>query len=82
MLARRVAMPWLPEMHTDEETRAWVRDILLPHQALADEDGANADLGQIGHDDVRGLDQAGLDVASAELTADEKKDLLAYLYAL
>ncbi len=34
MVARRVAMPWLPEMHTDEETRAWVRDILLPHQEV------------------------------------------------
>lgn len=30
--ARRVAMPYLPELHSDDETEAWVRDIVLPAQ--------------------------------------------------
>lgn len=32
MDARRVAMPYLPELHSDQETEAWIRDIVLPHQ--------------------------------------------------
>jgi GNAT superfamily N-acetyltransferase len=32
--ARREAMPWLPEPHTDEETRAWAADIALPNQEV------------------------------------------------
>jgi ribosomal protein S18 acetylase RimI-like enzyme len=38
--AMREAMPYLPELHTDAETRAWVRDVVLPthevHVAEAD----------------------------------------------
>lgn len=30
--ARRHAMPYLPELHSDDETEAWVRDIVLPAQ--------------------------------------------------
>lgn len=33
-LSMRTAMPWLPELHTDEEARAWVREQLLPHQEV------------------------------------------------
>ena len=25
-------MPWLPELHTDEETRSWVATVVLPNQ--------------------------------------------------
>lgn len=32
--SRQEAMPWLPELHTDQETRAWVRDVVLPHQEV------------------------------------------------
>ena len=28
--AVRDAMPYLPELHTDDETRAWMRDVVLP----------------------------------------------------
>ena len=30
--ARREAMPWLAVVHTDEETRDWVANIVLPNQ--------------------------------------------------
>jgi ribosomal protein S18 acetylase RimI-like enzyme len=30
--ARRVAMPWLPVIHTFEETVAFFRDFVIPHQ--------------------------------------------------
>lgn len=30
----RTAMPWLPHPHSDEETRAWVREVVLPHQEV------------------------------------------------
>lgn len=30
--ARREAMPYLPELHTAEETEAWVREVVLPGQ--------------------------------------------------
>lgn len=30
--ARRDAMPYLPELHSDDETEAWVRDVVLPVQ--------------------------------------------------
>lgn len=30
--ARREAMPWLPVLHSDEETRDWVASIVLPNQ--------------------------------------------------
>lgn len=40
--ARREAMPWLPVLHTDAETRAWVADVVLPAQQVwvAETDGA------------------------------------------
>src|SRR5262245_20178969 len=27
--AMRTAMPWLPDLHTDDETRAWMRDVVF-----------------------------------------------------
>lgn len=30
--ARRTAMPYLPELHSDRETEDWVRNIVLPQQ--------------------------------------------------
>lgn len=32
--ARREAMPWLPVLHTDVETRAWVAAVVMPHQEV------------------------------------------------
>ena len=39
--ARREAMPWLPELHTDEETLDWVTNVVLPNQDVwvAEADG-------------------------------------------
>jgi GNAT superfamily N-acetyltransferase len=34
IVSMRTAMPFLPELHTDEETRAWVRETLLPQQEV------------------------------------------------
>jgi GNAT superfamily N-acetyltransferase len=41
LAARRAAMPWLREVHGDEETRAWMRDTVFPHHSvwLAEQDG-------------------------------------------
>ena len=33
-LSMRTAMPWLPDLHTEEETRAWVREVLVPRQEV------------------------------------------------
>jgi GNAT superfamily N-acetyltransferase len=33
-IAMRTAMPYLPELHTDDETRAWVAEVVLPHQEV------------------------------------------------
>src|SRR5262245_57507415 len=30
----REAMPYLPHLHTDEETRAWVAEVVLPRQEV------------------------------------------------
>lgn len=30
LASRAAAMPWLPRLHTDEETLAWIRDLVLP----------------------------------------------------
>jgi GNAT superfamily N-acetyltransferase len=30
LAARADAMPYLPQLHTDDETRAWIRDVVLP----------------------------------------------------
>jgi GNAT superfamily N-acetyltransferase len=32
ILARRGAMPYLPDLHTDAETRDWVANVVLAHQ--------------------------------------------------
>jgi GNAT superfamily N-acetyltransferase len=32
--ARRAAMPWLPDLHSDDETRAWIGDVVLPRQVV------------------------------------------------
>jgi GNAT superfamily N-acetyltransferase len=31
LAARRQAMPYLPELHSDQEVQTWTRDVLLPH---------------------------------------------------
>ncbi len=40
-IAMRTAMPYLPALHTDEETRAWIAAVVLPHQEVwvAEADG-------------------------------------------
>jgi GNAT superfamily N-acetyltransferase len=40
--SRRAAMPWLPVVHTDEETHAWVADVMLKHHEVwvSEADGA------------------------------------------
>jgi ribosomal protein S18 acetylase RimI-like enzyme len=32
--SRRIAMPWLPVVHTDEETHAWVARVLLTNEEV------------------------------------------------
>ena len=32
--ARRESMPWLPVLHSDQETREWVATIVLPNQEV------------------------------------------------
>jgi len=41
LCARREAMPWLPVVHSDDETREWVATIVLPNQDVwvAESDG-------------------------------------------
>ena len=41
LAARREAMPYLPELHTERETRDWVRDVVLDRDEVhvADADG-------------------------------------------
>lgn len=34
LAARRVAMPWLPEVHTDAETHFWVANVMVPQQEV------------------------------------------------
>jgi GNAT superfamily N-acetyltransferase len=29
LAARKASMPYLPDLHSDEETRAWIRDVVL-----------------------------------------------------
>ena len=33
-VAMREAMPYLPHLHTDDETRAWVTEVVLPRQEV------------------------------------------------
>ncbi|HLU35872.1 MAG TPA: GNAT family N-acetyltransferase [Thermomicrobiales bacterium] len=42
LMARREAMPYLPVVHTEDETFDWVRDVVIPQQTVwvaASEDG-------------------------------------------
>jgi ribosomal protein S18 acetylase RimI-like enzyme len=32
--ARAAAMPWLPVLHTADEDRAWIRDVLIPNNEV------------------------------------------------
>lgn len=32
--SRRAALPYVPDLHTDEETRAWIANIVLPGQRV------------------------------------------------
>ncbi len=34
LAARRAALPGLRELHTDDETRAWMRDVVFPRQSV------------------------------------------------
>jgi GNAT superfamily N-acetyltransferase len=34
LAARRAAMPWLPEVHSDDETYAWVAEYVLPRREV------------------------------------------------
>jgi len=34
LTSRRTAMPWLAQPHTDDETRSWFRDVLLPRETV------------------------------------------------
>ena len=34
LAARKVTMPYLPTLHTDEETLAWITDVVLPHHQV------------------------------------------------
>jgi GNAT superfamily N-acetyltransferase len=40
-VSMRTAMPYLPELHTNEETRGWVAEVVLPQQEVwvAEADG-------------------------------------------
>jgi GNAT superfamily N-acetyltransferase len=41
LVSRKVAMPWLAQPHTDDETRQWWNDVLVPRGTLlvAERDG-------------------------------------------
>ncbi|HJQ57352.1 MAG TPA: GNAT family N-acetyltransferase [Vineibacter sp.] len=45
LAARRTAMPWLAVVHTDQETRRWVGDVLLRDGAVRVADIAGAAVG-------------------------------------
>ena len=77
--AMREAMPWLPDLHTGEETRAWMRDVVFATREVwvAEEEGRVAAFLAIEGDLVgnlyvapgrqrRGLGTALLDVAKRE----------------
>lgn len=77
--AMRHAMPWLPGLHTAEEDRAWMRDVVFASREVwvAEEDGRVAAFVAIEGDVVgnlyvapssqgRGLGSALLDVAKRE----------------
>jgi len=77
--AMRDAMPWLPDLHTDDETRAWMRDVVFATREVwvAEETGRVAAFVAIESDLVgnlyvgpsaqgRGLGSALLDVVKRE----------------
>jgi GNAT superfamily N-acetyltransferase len=77
--AMRDAMPWLPDLHTDDETRVWMRDVVLAQREVwvAEEAGRAAAFVAIEGDLVgnlyvapaaqgRGLGSALLDVVKRE----------------
>jgi GNAT superfamily N-acetyltransferase len=54
--ARAEAMPYLPDLHTHDETRSWIRDVVLPtyEVVVAEADGrlagfAALDVDMLGH---------------------------------
>jgi GNAT superfamily N-acetyltransferase len=34
LAARKASMPFLPDLHSDDETRAWIRDVVLPRDEV------------------------------------------------
>ena len=78
LAARAAAMPYLPDPHAPEETRAWIRDVVLGEHdvRVADVDGAVGGFLALGPETVehlyvrpelqgRGVGSALLDVAKA-----------------
>jgi ribosomal protein S18 acetylase RimI-like enzyme len=78
LAARSAAMPYLPDLHAPEETRAWIRDVVLRVQDghVAEVDGAVGGFLALGAGTVehlyvrpelqgRGIGSALLDVAKA-----------------
>ncbi len=76
LAARAAAMPYLPDLHTAEETRAWIRDVVLAEHEVrvVDVDGAVVGFLALGADTVehlyvrpelqgRGIGSALLDLA-------------------
>ncbi len=56
-VSMRTAMPWLPDLHTEEETRAWVREVLLPQQEVwvAEADGRIVGMAALGEEMLQQL---------------------------
>ena len=56
-LAARAGMTYLPALHTEDETRAFIRDVLMPHDEVwvAEEDGRVIGFAALGDDFVRHL---------------------------
>jgi GNAT superfamily N-acetyltransferase len=56
-VAMRTAMPYLPELHTDDETRAWVAEVVLPHQEVwvAEADGRVVGVASLAGDSLEQL---------------------------
>ena len=56
-LAALAGMTYLPELYTDEETRTFIRDVLLPHNEVwvAEEEGQVIGFTGLGDDSVRHL---------------------------
>jgi GNAT superfamily N-acetyltransferase len=73
LAAMRDAMPYLPELHTDEETRAWMRDVVLPGSEVyvAEADGRTVGFVALGAELLEHLyispDSQGRGVGSALL---------------